>query len=175
MEGRHRTGSDAKASVVLRSESDSTMTSSSTTTSVDQSVQTQLNAASTDVPLHNQSARGLIPTHFVPMGVSFSEALRQTKIICGADFEMNLVVYRNIKIQYLRSLNPRRRWLGQSRNVEVMHRWICKLKCGQAFSKWCVVLEDKVWNWACPIFQKVSFWDLKGIHEAKVLVAVVLV
>jgi hypothetical protein len=110
------------------------------------------------------------PTFFVPLRLCLSDVLYQTRIIKDEDIQTDATELWNIRDQYLKALNPIYRWSLQFHMPKTLKLWVAKI------SSWSVLNKSPsnrqvglLWRWCCPCFRKLSLWDLKEVHEAKVM------
>jgi hypothetical protein len=107
-------------------------------------------------------------TYYAPMRLCFLDTICQARVIKSEMIETDIEVFRNLRDEYHRALNPFSRLvpslLPTKIRVKIERLRVSKLIAG-SFQKACVAL----WVRICPVFRKCSLWDLKEIREAKVM------
>jgi hypothetical protein len=107
---------------------------------------------------------------FVPLRLSDSDVLYQTRIVKDDDIQTDGTVLWNIRDQYLEALNPVNQWCRWLYLPTPFKLWIGKISKYRVFNRRHSNGQPGfLWRWCCPVFRKLSLWDLKGIKEAKVL------
>jgi hypothetical protein len=109
----------------------------------------------------------LTQTYYAPIRLCFLDTISQIRVIKSALIETDIEVFKNMRDEYHRALNPFSRLVPSLLPTKILVKLeglrIWKLIAG-GFQKACIAL----WVRICPVFRKCSLWDLKEIREAKV-------
>jgi hypothetical protein len=110
-----------------------------------------------------------VPTAYLPIRLCFSTRVHQIPFVKARDTgESDLVVYERMWETYYEAFNPINRWLPEIRILAGIRQSLSNFPLWTSMSGWCSSIQTVFWKWICPVFRKLSLWDVNEIREAKV-------